>query len=400
MHVFTSVTTNYIPKARVLATSLKRFHPDAQFHLVLCDALPATWSLADEPFDSVILAATLPISNVHAWLFRHQLVEMCTAVKGIALQEIVRRYEPEKVFYFDPDIAVLSPLDDLLSMLDQKSIILTPHQAVPEDSLEAIADNEICSLRHGVFNLGFLGIRNSAEGLRFADWWSRRLQHFCYDEPDRGLFTDQRWADLAPIFFDDLGIVRDPNCNVATWNLSHRLASGFAPYGIQINGRPLCFYHFSGFDSGAQLAMLEKYGRSSPVLFALRDWYIKRCEEFGQDQLSDIPCVYARFANGEPITSDHRLLYRNRLDLQEAFPNPFLTDNVNRSYFHWYAANAATEGLGGHFSQSTASLELARMQRELQQLKNSIHDFKRSRSWRIASLIANTAGVLNLRRTA
>lgn len=396
MHIFTSVTTNYIPKARVLAASLKRFHPEAQFHLVLADALPASWNLADEPFDSVILAATLPIPNIHGWLFRHQLVEMCTAVKGVALQEILRRFNPDKVFYFDPDIVVLSPLDDLLTMLDQNSIVLTPHQSVPESSLDAIADNEICSLKHGVFNLGFFGVRNSAEGHRFADWWSQRLQHFCYDEPERGLFTDQRWADLAPIFFDDLAIARGPQFNVATWNLTNRKATGAAPYDIRVNGERLCFYHFSGFDSGAQLTMLEKYGATSPVLFSLRDWYISRCEAMGQDELSEVPCVYARFANGEPITSDHRVLYRLRGDLQEAFPNPFRTDNCNQSYFHWYAANAGFDGLPSNASQ----WETTRLQCELRRLTQDVDRLKSSRSWRIASVLSNVAGALRLRRAA
>ena len=101
-----------------------------------------------------------------------------------------------------------------------------------------------------------------------------------------GLFTDQRWVDLAPAFFDDIAIVRDPQYNVATWNLTHRRATGTAPYDIQINGRPLVFYHFSGFDSGAQKIMLDRYGAHSPVLFELRDWYIARCEELGQSTLS------------------------------------------------------------------------------------------------------------------
>src|SRR5262249_20641383 len=39
MHFFTSITTNYLPKARVLATSVKRFHPKAVFHLVCSDSL-------------------------------------------------------------------------------------------------------------------------------------------------------------------------------------------------------------------------------------------------------------------------------------------------------------------------------------------------------------------------
>jgi len=128
---------------------------------------------------------------------------------------------------------------------------------------------------------------------------------------------------------------------VATWNLTHRRATGRAPFDIQINGRPLIFYHFSGFDSGAQKVMLERYGRHSPVLFELRDWYIARCEELGQRALSKVPCVYNFFGNGQRITDAHRLLYRRREDLMRAFPDPFDAGDPGRSYFHWYEKHGA-----------------------------------------------------------
>ena len=130
--------------------------------------------------------------------------------------------------------------------------------------------------------------------------------------------------------------MREPQYNVATWNLTHRRATGRAPYEIEINGRPLVFYHFSGFDSGAQKVMLDRYGSHSPVLFELRDWYIARCEELGQSTLGKIDCIYNSFSNGERITSAQRLLYRRRPDLMRAFPDPFDASDPRRSYFHWY----------------------------------------------------------------
>jgi len=40
MHVFTSVTANYLPKAAALAHSITRVHPEATFHLVLSEDMP------------------------------------------------------------------------------------------------------------------------------------------------------------------------------------------------------------------------------------------------------------------------------------------------------------------------------------------------------------------------
>jgi hypothetical protein len=345
MHIFTSIAANYLPKAAVLAHSVKRVHPEAIFHVVLSDEMPKCSKATTAAFDSIINIRDLPIKQLPRWVFQHRLVELCTAVKGTAIEYLADRFGADKVLYFDPDILVCNRLDALCGALDRHNVLLTPHQTEPETDLQAILDNEHCCLRHGVYNLGFLAVRMSGHDRRFISWWADRLRRFCYDDVPNGLFTDQRWVDLAPALFEDIGIIREPEYNVATWNLTHRRATGRAPYDIRINGRPLVFYHFSGFDSGAQKVMLERYGQHSPVLFELRDWYIDRCEEMGQSVLSKIPCIYSTFGNGERITDAHRLLYRRRQDLMNAFPDPFDCRNPGQSYFHWYEAHsAAPEG--------------------------------------------------------
>lgn len=308
-------------------------------HLCLNDEPPSDFDLRQEPFDNLIVLDSLDIPNKKGWIFGHSLVELCTAVKGLAFQKIFGETAADKVFYFDPDIVVFGRFDELVAHLERGSILLTPHLTDPEEDLGAVADNEIASLKHGVFNLGFLGIRRTGEGMRFLDWWSARLYHFCRDDIPGGLFTDQRWVDLAPCFFDDMVILRDPAFNVATWNLTHRVAEGSLKTGILINGKPLGFYHFSGFDSGAQEIMLKKYGRSASVLFALRQWYVDACRREGQDLLGARPSVYACYSHGEPITHHQRVVYRSRPDVQKAFPDPFFADDVTRSYFHWYKAH-------------------------------------------------------------
>ena len=341
MHVFTSITANYLPKAAALAHSVKRVHPEATCHCVLSDELPRCPSETTAAFDSIINIKDLPIGDLPRWTFRHRIVELCTAVKGTAFQHIAKQFGAERIYYFDPDIIVTSRLDDLERALDRNTILLTPHMTVPETDLQAILDNEHCCLRHGVYNLGFLAVRMTGQGRQFIDWWADRLRRFCYDEVPAGLFTDQRWVDLAPAFFDDIAIIRDPQYNVATWNLTHRRATGRVPYDVEINARPLVFYHFSGFDSGNQKIMLKRYGVDSPVLFDLRDWYISRCEELGQSVLGKMPCIYSTFNNGGPITDAHRLLYRQRDDLMRAFPDPFDASDPGRSYFHWFEANGS-----------------------------------------------------------
>lgn len=374
MHIFTSVTANYIPKARVLASSVKKNHPEAHFVLVISDVIPKWLDIENEPFDTVIQIEEFNIPDFKAWLFKHSIVEVCTAVKGFAFQEIFRRFDAEKVIYLDPDIVVMSTLDPILQELDRYSILLTPHQTEPEVSLTAIIDNEICSLMHGVFNLGFVAVRKSEEGVRFIDWWAERLEYFCYDDIPGGLFTDQRWIDLAPCFFSDLHVLREPVYNVCTWNLTHRKITGSIETGVLVNGERLCFYHFSGFDSGAQRVMLEKYSEENPVLHAMRDWYIELCRAAGQDDYGRYPYAYGCFSNGAPISDAHRYLYRVRPDLQEAFRDPYDTENVHQSYFRWFQEQIL-HGIplfDGSDSREAVMIQLMMVQAELKQIKSSI----------------------------
>lgn len=379
LHAFTSITANYLPKARILAHSLKKNNTNLCFHLILSDLIPDSLKLSEEPFDSIIQISELPIPNIDGWIFKHTRVELCTAVKGYAFLEIIKRHDAGKVFYFDPDIVVLNNIEALSSKLDHKSILLTPHQTIPEQSKEAIIDNEICSLKHGIYNLGFLGIKSNSNGMKFLHWWKDRLHEFCYDDIPGGLFTDQRWVDLALAFFEDIHIVREPVYNVATWNLTNRKATGSLESGILINDQPLIFFHFSGIDSGDQKIMLKKYIGTSQVLNDLRRWYTKECIKMGQKEIGSIPCFYSVYDNGEPIGKHEQLLYRTREDLQKMFPNPYKADDINSSYYHWYHVNIPEEERekgGQHDTPESLQYALSECRSQLSTILNS-------RSWKL-----------------
>ncbi len=336
MYYFTSITANYLPKARILAKSVKRHDPDAVFFLVLSDKMPEGITMETEPFDSVLFIEDLGIPNPDSWIFKHTVVELCTAVKGAAVVRIAEETNAEKIIYFDPDIVVLHSLDELSGFLDSSSVVLTPHLLAPDTTREAIMDNEICSLKHGIYNLGFLGIRRSPEGMRFAKWWRDRLLHFCYDDIPNGLFTDQRWVDLAPAFFDDIHILRDKTYNVATWNLTHRDVRSSHDGVLCIDDSPVKFFHFSGFDSGDQKVMLKKYANKGSPLFDLREWYVRESKRENQKDMGTITCVYSFYSNGERITDLQRKVYRSRQDLIDAFPRPAEVTEDKRCYYWWF----------------------------------------------------------------
>lgn len=394
MLVYTSVTRSYLPKARVLAESLARWHPDWTFAVILSDVLPDDWDPAAWPFDHVVPLSELGIPDWKRWAFGHSVVELCTAVKGRAAVVLAERTRSDRIMYLDPDIRVCGSLQPLCDLLDEHDVLLTPHLLDAETSRAAIVDNEICTLRHGVYNLGFFAARTSGQGRSFIDWWSDRLGEFCISDIPNGLFTDQRWCDLAPCFFDRLHIVRDRGCNVATWNVAHRHITR-TPAGEWMAGDgPLRFYHFTGYDSGDGRGMLERYASDQPAAFRLWDDYREELAAAGHGEPRFGGWEYARFSNGRPITADMRRLYRSRPDLQKAFPDPYLVEGLH-CYYEWWQAEVRAGRIesGGPQAEASAGPVRTAIRAAATQIRGVVGEARRTWASRGPLAAAITLGV-------
>jgi hypothetical protein len=362
IHVYTSAACNYIPKVRVLVESVRKYHPEWVIHLALSDDVPDGLDLSSEPFDEIHPIGSLGIPDYVGWSFCHNIVELSTAIKPFVLARLLARDDCAGVIYLDPDTVVFSPLTEIVEALSIHNIALTPHQVSPETSLEAIMDNEIASLKHGIYNLGFVAVAPTEIGKQFAAWWSERIYHFCRAEIHNGLFTDQRWIDLVPAFFEGVHILRSSRFNVAPWNISTRKIEGRLSGKITVDGQPLGFYHFTGFDSGAHKTMAWKNGADQHAVHELIDWYTAKIADFGKDPLCAVPWAYGVFDDGSKIPKAARLIYRERVDLQKVFADPFST--LNGGYKAWWQSQGVIE-YPGLFTDATADLEMFRITKAL-----------------------------------
>jgi hypothetical protein len=334
---YSSFTFSYLNRARVLFRTLRRFHPDWELVALITDRPPPrfVFDVEDEPFDRVVWAQDLPIPGFRGWLFTHDIVEACTAVKGPFLLHACQTSGSDAVIYLDPDTALFSALDPLVEDLETHDILLTPHLTDPNWDPEAVADNDLSASRTGIFNLGFVAVRTRGEGARFAAWWAERLLNWCYDEMDKGVFVDQRWCDHVPALFDKVKVVRDPGYNVASWNLSTRKIEVGKDGVIRVNGHRLRFWHFTKLGPLGD-AMTRKYGAANFPVYEIWRWY--RAEVQGQTDPT-IPgrwWAYGRYSDGAEIEPLHRRIYRLRPDLQAHFPDPFDADR--ESYRGWLLA--------------------------------------------------------------
>jgi hypothetical protein len=332
VNCFTSFTFSYLPRARILARTLRAVHLDWVLWAVVPDEPPNGDDCGiSKEFDHVIYAKQLAFPRFYSWLFKHDIVEASTPVKGEMLRHVLDA-GADKVIYLDPDIAVFNSLDEIVGGLDFSSIILTPHQVYPNDSEGLVRDNEMTSLRYGIYNLGFVAVKNDHVGRQFADWWRRQLYFACYDDVQNGIFTDQKWCDLVPSLFDRVHIERDPGYNVASWNLSTRRMWMSSDGNILINGSPLRFFHFTKINTAGDI-MIEKNAPHNTEVREVWNWYKRELHE------NDIPGIpkgyweYDSFDNGIKIPKAVRTFFRGRADLMGTFDNPFATSK--NSFFDW-----------------------------------------------------------------
>ncbi|HEX4864850.1 MAG TPA: glycosyltransferase family 4 protein, partial [Acidimicrobiales bacterium] len=190
----------------------------------------------------------------------------------------------------------------------------------------------------GAYNLGFLAVRSSPLTSDFLRWWEERLRDLCRADAAQGLMVDQRWVDLVPTLFPSCHLVRDESYNVAYWNL-HSREIGTGPTGFTVNGRPLTFFHFSGFNP-RHLDRLSKHqnrhrvASGSPVA-ELLELYARLQFDNGYEQCSAWRYGLSTFDNGVGLDPIVRRIYLELDDEDRShFGDPFKTDGED-SFLAW-----------------------------------------------------------------
>jgi glycosyltransferase involved in cell wall biosynthesis len=300
---FTICSKNFLAHARVLYNSVHPHYPNARFFVALCDRVDSLFDPAQEPFEFVFLE-DLNLPNLGEMAARYNITEFNTAVKPFAFAHLMTKFGFGSVVYLDPDLFFVDKMDELDKLLhDGAEAVLTPHILQPAEHDE-VHDGKM--LLFGIYNLGFLALRNTPAVLAFLSWWGRRLERDCVIRLEEGLFVDQKWADLLPAFVPGTRVIHHPGYNVAYWNLPQRMITRRGDRWFA-NGEPLRFVHFSGnklddvnvFSRHSQQVTIESIGDLRELL----DTYREQVYQQGHAFYRALPYAYSW--NGEAGVNLH-----------------------------------------------------------------------------------------------
>lgn len=336
----TIASANYLHFVMTSYESFIRYHPGQRFYVLIVDE-PEQLVQRDYPFE-VMYAKNLPIKDFYGSAFQFDVLELNTNVKPTFIKHLLQRGDIDKVLYFDPDIFFYQPLDEVLAVLENNAIVLTPHCTSPIGG--RLSPSEQDFLRTGIFNLGFIGLHNCPEAIRMLSWWEERCLTLGYHEIPSGLFVDQKWVNLVPCFFASVHILKHPGCNMAYWNLHERTLEKNSQGQWIVNGQfPLIFFHFSGIAPDSEMVLSKYQNRfvlsERPDLVEIFQQYRAELKKVMQHLNVKATYSYGCYSNGKAIPLLTRRIFGRQRD-KFGTDNPF---DATGSFYKW----ASERGLGG-----------------------------------------------------
>lgn len=249
--VVTVATLSHLHWVRVLVASVRRVEGNCDILVLVLDAseaLLAKHYLGSFPPGVQLVGGDSLTHKLYVGMRCYfSAFELSCATKAFLLEYALFQRGYRKAVFFDGDIQCYAGLTVVWDALDTAAVVLTPHVMAPfPNDGQSPDDREMAT--HGFVNGGFWAVRCTEVTHQILDWMMGKVAHEGFFTPDLGLSADQTWLSCLPWYFPDaVVLLRDPGLNVAYWNLQERQIRNTSEC-LTSNGRPLVFFHFSGFD--------------------------------------------------------------------------------------------------------------------------------------------------------
>lgn len=332
--IFTICSNNYLAQAKALGDSVLLTNPTYKFFIGLVDQLSSDINYSEDIGHPIILCSEIGIPDFDSLWKKFNIIELNTCVKPFYFEYFTKNYsELTYLMYFDPDTFVFGDLNEIESELTfENEILVTPHILTPLP-LDGKSPAENLFLNYGIYNLGFLAVKNPKNNTDFFKWWGERTYNQGFVNVEQGFFVDQLWINLIPIYNDNVIVSKHYGLNMAPWNLHERfLSKNLGQKWIVNENTNLIFYHFSSFYYNKPDNIASSYGRYS---FSTRKDLINLYSEYRNvllknnvDKISKLVCGYVEMRN------EILRCVVNKKD--EQFSEPNLTTRIKKKIANFF----------------------------------------------------------------
>jgi hypothetical protein len=236
---------NYLSRGLALHHSLQRYAPGSRLWvLCLSEACYRTLLTLDLPnliprrlaeFEAADpeVAATRPHRSTIEYYF--------TCSPAWMLFVLEREADAEWVTYLDGDLFFYQSPEAIYGELENASVAIIPHRYTSR--LQKLQ-------KFGIYNVGWVGARNDADGIAVVKWWRSKCIDWCYDYVDGERFADQGYLNSFPRQFPRVKVIENIGANLAPWNIGNYRID-FRDNRVLIDAtHPLIFFHFQGLRKG------------------------------------------------------------------------------------------------------------------------------------------------------
>ena len=293
--LYTVCSANHLAHCKTMVQSFLHFNSDYSVYIGLADKVNGRFDIELFSPATILEVEKLGIEGFEKMANQYNVIELNCAMKVFVAQYIFKKVRPDILVYLDSDIWVHYSFQYFEKLLIQSDILITPHLISP------LPDNEFLPLerdilRSGIFNAGFMVLKNTENVNQFLIWWASHMQDECYYQFGEGMGVDQIWINLLPLYFPKVNIITHLGANVAYWNLHERDIS-LKKEVVWVNEKvPLIFLHISGYQFEHPQVLSRHQTRFDltqlPALYSLYLKYTELVKYNGYERFNNLPCFY------------------------------------------------------------------------------------------------------------